>query len=689
VSERRERTDARRHRETITAAAAAELRAGKPLQIQSIAGRAGLSRSTIHRHFGNTAGLERALVAAAANEAASALATAADGTAAPLAELRRALSLLAAIGARFGLARVSPDVVVAATDPVASALAPTARRVLAAAEMDGPPADWLALALRDLVARTFRATNGNDPDAAAEAMFRALTDRLGRALLVVDAAGGAVAANDAGRSAFGVAGDEPRGSRVAEPQGLRYEDDAPSPPGLHPLTLAVASGQSQTTAIRGLRTAGDLETRWFVVEATALRLREDDAAPYGIVAAMTDITDERNSELALLPQPGTLGRTEPLILDAARALDEVPAHLLPDQLVAEARRLVNVPVALYVVDIDGSRLLRLAGAEEFPEQMDAPLALGPELARDGMPSLASRLADEMPGAVLAPLWLRGRAVGVLLAAGGDVAALGELAREGAAALELGNGYTDTLDAKRRRKEINPAAEIQQSLLPPRIVRLAGGQAASSMLPAYEVGGDWFDYVENRDGAWLAIADAAGKGAHAGALGSLGLAALRAARRNDAGLDDAARTMHETIWDAGEESFYLTAIVARWSAPFRSFSWINAGHPPPLVFRADESVDELRTEPDLPLGLDARERRFRVRHPRIAPGERLVLYTDGISNRPTRDGLFGRDGIVKAVREAPGTAPSAAARAIQSAVVATTTDLLRDDAAVVVFAPDPC
>jgi len=65
----------------------------------------------------------------------------------------------------------------------------------------------------------------------------------------------------------------------------------------------------------------------------------------------------------------------------------------------------------------------------------------------------------------------------------------------------------------------------------------------------------------------------------------------------------------------------------------------------------------------------------------------VLYTDGISNRPTRDGLFGRDGIIAAVHSAPGTGPSAAARAIQTAVVAATTDLLRDDAAVVVFAPD--
>jgi serine phosphatase RsbU (regulator of sigma subunit) len=319
--------------------------------------------------------------------------------------------------------------------------------------------------------------------------------------------------------------------------------------------------------------------------------------------------------------------------------------------------------------------------------MDAPLALGPELAQDAIPSLRAKLATEMPGVALAPMWLRGRAVGVLLAAGGPEELLSELAHQAAAAIELGNGYTDVFDAARRRKEINPAAEIQQSLLPPRIVRLGSGEIGSGMLPAYEVGGDWFDYVENRDGAWLAIADASGKGVRAGALGSIGLAALRAARRNDAALEDAVQTIHETISDAGEEGFYLTAIIGRWSAPYRSFTWINAGHPPPLLILNGGAVEELATEPDLPLGLFERERRFRRHHRRIAPGERLILYTDGISARPTADGLFGRDGIITAVRNPPDKSASATARAIQTAVVEATTDLLRDDAAVVVFAPD--
>ena len=57
-----------------------------------------------------------------------------------------------------------------------------------------------------------------------------------------------------------------------------------------------------------------------------------------------------------------------------------------------------------------------------------------------------------------------------------------------------------------------------------------------MLPGYEIGGDWFDYVENRDGAWIGVADSRGKGTTAAALGAVALGAFRAKRRVDAPLE---------------------------------------------------------------------------------------------------------------------------------------------------------
>jgi serine phosphatase RsbU (regulator of sigma subunit) len=287
---------------------------------------------------------------------------------------------------------------------------------------------------------------------------------------------------------------------------------------------------------------------------------------------------------------------------------------------------------------------------------------------------------------VAPMWLRGRAVGLLLALRVPEEPLVELGRLGAAAMELAGGYTDVIDGARRRKETRAAAELQQSLLPPRIARMGGGEVAGSVLPSYEVGGDWFDYVENRDGAWIAIADAAGKGATAGALGGIALAALRAARRSEQSLEEAARTMHEVVYDVSRPEFFVTAIVARWHSVYSVFSWINCGHPPPVVLGVDDSIEQLATEPALPLGLFEKQRRFTRHQRRLQDGERLILHSDGITARRTGDGLFGLDGIERAVRSAPSRSATAIAKAIQEAVLGAAEDPLQDDAVAIVLAP---
>jgi sigma-B regulation protein RsbU (phosphoserine phosphatase) len=116
-----------------------------------------------------------------------------------------------------------------------------------------------------------------------------------------------------------------------------------------------------------------------------------------------------------------------------------------------------------------------------------------------------------------------------------------------------------------------------------------------------------------------------------------------------------------------------------------FNWINCGHPPSLVLGAGETVDELATRPDPPLGVFERARTFHRHQRRLLAGDRLVMYTDGISRRRTGEGLFGTEGTVRAGRGAAGHSAAATARAIQEAVVSASEDALQDDAAVVVLA----
>ena len=189
-----------------------------------------------------------------------------------------------------------------------------------------------------------------------------------------------------------------------------------------------------------------------------------------------------------------------------------------------------VPLALYVLDIDGSHLLRVAGPDRLPERIEAPLAIGPELDSAGLAELRATLADR-PGIEVVPLWLRGRATGVMLTLGRPRQPLAELARQAAAAITLADRYTDTFARGQRRKQPRAAAEIQQSLLPPRISRISGGEVAGNVLPSYEVAGDWFDVVENLDGVWITLADGLGPSTRAAASSAVALGALRASRRS--------------------------------------------------------------------------------------------------------------------------------------------------------------
>ena len=685
---RRRRSDAERSRARILEVARKELVAGPSLDMSRLAEAAGVSRSTLYRHFPSGDAVREALSAQAIEEVTAVVRSLAEEERPPLALVRRVIRAIVETSTRYRLDRAPDDELGRAAQALAPELVDLVERLAAFAGLEPRlPRDTARAAAAHLADSALRLpVPEREPNEVADELFTKLTSRLDQGLLVLEPGGKPTTANRSALDALGVARLQP-GERLTSPRAdAYYEDGSPCSPDDYPVARSVASGDSQPSAVVGHMLGGEM--RWFAVEVLTLR-RDPAAPPYAIVGVFSDVTAEKQEALRQLRTPGTLGREQPVQIDVARVLDAVPPQFLPDQLVAEARRLVEVPAALYVVDIDGTHLLRLAGAEDFPRRLEAPLALGPELAEAGIPDLRRWLADELPGVVMAAMWLRGRAVGVILAAGGDQHVLDEVARQAAPAMELANGYTDVFDAARRRKEMNPAAEIQQSLLPPRIARLAGGQVACGVLPSYDVGGDWIDYVDNRDGAWLAIADAAGRGPRAGALGGIALAALRAARRNDQGLEEAVATMHETIVDASAEEFYVTALVARWSPVYSVFSWVNAGHPPPLLLREDGSAEELRGEPDLPLGvvLDG-ERKFRRSYRRLTADDRVVLYTDGISARPTATGLFGLDGIARAARSAAGDSADAIARAIQEQVVAASDKPLRDDAAVIVLAPGP-
>src|SRR5580704_8668432 len=107
--------------------------------------------------------------------------------------------------------------------------------------------------------------------------------------------------------------------------------------------IAAAAGVGRSTLYRHFPTRRALSEALAADEAHSLEPSSGESRPQiGQVTTMP------------YQAAGQLGRDQPLALEVTRVLDEVPPHLVPDQLVAEARRAGGVPVALYVVDIDGS-----------------------------------------------------------------------------------------------------------------------------------------------------------------------------------------------------------------------------------------------------------------------------------------------------------------------------------------------
>jgi serine phosphatase RsbU (regulator of sigma subunit) len=274
---------------------------------------------------------------------------------------------------------------------------------------------------------------------------------------------------------------------------------------------------------------------------------------------------------------------------------------------------------------------------------------------------------------------------MLLCVGTPLAPLEDIAKQGAAALELANDYTDFIEAARRRKPTTPAAEIQQHLFPPRIARLAGAQLAGVLLPAYEVGGDWFDFVENRDGAWLAIADAAGRGPTAAGLGAAALGALRAGRRSGQDLEQVLQLMNETVCGLEHDSFRVTLWLARWRPATATLSWVNCDHPPAYLVETDDSLRELESPRHAALG-SSDHPSFEVTRHQLAPGQRLILATNGILNRKLEGGgRFGVEGIRRSLERATLRTAAATAMAIQQTVTDSWKEPLDDDGTVVVMA----
>jgi sigma-B regulation protein RsbU (phosphoserine phosphatase) len=185
------------------------------------------------------------------------------------------------------------------------------------------------------------------------------------------------------------------------------------------------------------------------------------------------------------------------------------------------------------------------------------------------------------------------------------------------------------ELRQREEEIQEAQQIQERLVPAEIPQVAGYELTAFWLPARSVGGDYFDVLKfSEQSLGVCIADVSGKGVPAALL----MSNLQATVRDFAGpqvepSDLCARVNRAALPHVGEDRF-ITFFYGLLDAPTRRLAYVNAGHNPPLLVHRDGSSSRLRDGgPVLALMPDWECQQGQVE---LAPGDRLILFTDGIT-----------------------------------------------------------
>jgi serine phosphatase RsbU (regulator of sigma subunit) len=242
-------------------------------------------------------------------------------------------------------------------------------------------------------------------------------------------------------------------------------------------------------------------------------------------------------------------------------------------------------------------------------------------------------------------------------------------------------YGDVLNVTRRSTPLTVAAELLWQLVPPLTFTTRDLVITAVLEPHDRVGGDAFDYAVDGEVAFCGLFDAVGHDLQAGLATAVALAAIRNARRSgECDLNVIARRADAEIVAHGPHGRFVTAVLARLNTSTGKLSYLVAGHPRPLLLRANKTVKALQHGRRTPLGVYGRYVEVVDEH--LEPGDRLMIYTDGITEaRDARGRSFGSDRLIDfAERSGAGGLPAPETlRRLAHDVLKYQGGLLQDDA----------
>ncbi len=450
-----------------------------------------------------------------------------------------------------------------------------------------------------------------------------------------------------------------------------------------------------------------LRTEREVIDASyQTEIRRRDGAIVLLELAGVPLEIPGRSQLVVVVRDATARRRaeeeRERLLDRAGLLAEASA--LFDQSLDEERTLRSV-AELCVRDLADTCIVVLGG---WPGPARRAIAVAREPGRerelDTSGILGGRAGDpvlgvlrggtsavlDRPDGVLAvvPLLARGRVHGAI-AAGFE--ALPEERRADTLVLleDLGRRAALALDNARLYAERSQVAQtLQRALLPPHLPLIPGAQVAARYLAAgagNEVGGDFYDCFSTGGDDWaLVIGDVCGKGAEAAAITAIARYTLRASVLHSPRPRQVLEELNEALLRQGLDYRFCTALYASVTPRAGGADVVLAtgGHPLPLVLRAGGAVETAGT-PGTLLGVlpdpDISEEKLF-----LAPGDSLVLYTDGVVEAGPVDESLAPEALASLLRGQTGRDASDIAAAVEDAALSVQDGRLRDDVAVVVL-----